>query len=189
MTTGDGQHATDRPSSTPPEAGSTIAIAMPATPTPSTAIPATSDAIDITALTVSRSPHPARIKKMLGVAAIPEGPRRRRGCAPPCSAHFMGMSRHPPLRRAPWCGSLAACSRFGEALDPLARHHHPPPPAALSAGPTIGRVLTRDPCWSHPANPSRALEKFVIPQCLDPSRRNPFSKDLFREPPHARRHI
>jgi hypothetical protein len=55
MTTGDGQHATDRPSSTPPEAGSTIAIAMPATPTPSTTIPATSDAIDITALTVCRA--------------------------------------------------------------------------------------------------------------------------------------
>jgi hypothetical protein len=55
MTTGEGQPAADRPSSTPPEAGSTIAIAMPATPKPSAAIPAASDAIDITALAVCRA--------------------------------------------------------------------------------------------------------------------------------------
>jgi len=66
MTTGDGQPATDRPSSTPPEAGSTITIAMPATPKPSAAIPAVSDAIDITPLAVCRAiPHSFAIRRPL----------------------------------------------------------------------------------------------------------------------------
>ena len=46
---------TDRPSTTPPEVRSRIAIEVPATPKPSAAIPAASDAIDITALTVCRA--------------------------------------------------------------------------------------------------------------------------------------
>ena len=94
-------------------------------------------------------------------------------------SHLQGMSRLRPLRQARRLGSLAACGRFGEALEPLAPHHHPPPPAAFPACPMTGPILTSNPCRSHPANPSRGSEKIAIPRRLDPSHRNPFSEKSF----------
>src|SRR5208283_1643395 len=95
-------------------------------------------------------------------------PKSQRPCASPFS-QLKEMSRHPPLRQAPRLVSLAACGRFGEALDPLARHHHPPPFAALPTCPMTGPILTSNPCRSRPTDPSRGPEKITIPQRLDPS--------------------
>jgi len=75
---------------------------------------------------VSRHDPPSRAnKKCWALQKCRRGPEDGEAVRLPFH-HLKGMSRHPPLRQAQWRGSLAACGRFGEALDLLARHHHSP---------------------------------------------------------------